>query len=154
MAGFFVMGPLLKGASVGSDGTSQAFGKFALGSPMASMAKNRGHVSTPPVMSLQPFSKSTGSAASLGKDLTAKALSAGVAAVVALSAGMSPAHAGPFTQSEIASLTYEQIKGTGLANTCPIVEKGGGGDIKTSGLKSIDELCLEPLSFQVLEEET
>merc|ERR1712228_966851 len=59
-----------------------------------------------------------------------------------------------FTRSDIASLTYEQIKGTGLANTCPKVEQGGGASISLSGGKTykIDEFCLEPTSFQVLEE--
>merc|ERR1712070_1309364 len=64
------------------------------------------------------------------------------------------ASAGPFTRSEIASLTYEQIKGTGLANTCPKVEAGGDQAIKLAGGKSyrIEEFCLEPTSFQVLED--
>merc|ERR1719310_2077152 len=44
------------------------------------------------------------------------------AASAALFLGAQGASAGPFTQSEIASLTYDQIKGTGLANTCPRVE--------------------------------
>jgi len=65
------------------------------------------------------------------------------------------ASAGPFTRSEIASLTYEQIKGTGLANTCPKVEiEDGKSKISLGAGKKykIDELCLEPTSFQVLEE--
>jgi photosystem II oxygen-evolving enhancer protein 1 len=111
----------------------------------------------PPVMmisdsSAEPLSKSIGSAASLEKGLTAKALSTGAAAIVALSAATAPAHAGPFTQSEINSLTYEQIKGTGLANTCPIVEKGGSGAIKTSAKTKFDKFCMEPTSFQILED--
>jgi len=78
---------------------------------------------------------------------------AGLAAALAVSVGVQGASAGPFTRSEIASLTYDQIKGTGLANTCPQVE-GSGGSIKLSGGKKykIDEFCLEPTSFQVLEE--
>ena len=57
-------------------------------------------------------------------------------------------------RSQIASLTYEQIKGTGLANTCPKVEAGGDQAIKVAGGKKyrIEEFCLEPTSFQVLEE--
>lgn len=78
---------------------------------------------------------------------------AGLAAAVVLSAGVQSASAGPFTRSEIASLTYEQIKGTGLANSCPIVEGGSATDsIKLGDKKKIDELCLEPTTFQVLEE--
>jgi len=79
---------------------------------------------------------------------------AGLAAAIAVTAGVQSASAGPFTRSEIASLTYEQIKGTGLANTCPQVETGGSASIKLAGGKKykIDEFCLEPTSFQVLEE--
>jgi photosystem II oxygen-evolving enhancer protein 1 len=78
---------------------------------------------------------------------------AGLAAALALATGVQSASAGPFTRSEIASLTYEQIKGTGLANTCPKVEAGGDSKISVSGGKyRIEEFCLEPTSFQVLEE--
>merc|ERR1719271_218199 len=79
---------------------------------------------------------------------------AGLAAALAVGAGVQGASAGPFTRGEIASLTYEQIKGTGLANTCPKVEKGGAQTINIAGGKKykIEEFCLEPTSFQVLEE--
>ena len=78
---------------------------------------------------------------------------AGLAAALALAAGAQSAVAGPFTRGELASLTYEQIKGTGLANTCPVVEKGGGAALSISGGKyKIDDFCLEPTSFQILEE--
>ena len=79
---------------------------------------------------------------------------AGLAAAAALATPLA-ASAGPFTRSEIASLTYEQIKGTGLANTCPKVEvDGASGKIAVAGGKKykIEEFCLEPTSFQVLEE--
>eukprot|EP00310_Coccolithus_braarudii_P021452 CAMPEP_0183330872 /NCGR_PEP_ID=MMETSP0164_2-20130417/298_1 /TAXON_ID=221442 /ORGANISM="Coccolithus pelagicus ssp braarudi, Strain PLY182g" /LENGTH=310 /DNA_ID=CAMNT_0025499195 /DNA_START=46 /DNA_END=978 /DNA_ORIENTATION=+ len=78
---------------------------------------------------------------------------AGVAAAAVL-VGVQSASAGPFTRSDLASLTYEQIKGTGLANTCPKVEQGEPGAISVSAGKSmkLDELCLEPTKFQVLEE--
>jgi len=79
---------------------------------------------------------------------------AGLAAALALATGVQSASAGPFTRSEIASLTYDQIKGTGLANTCPKVEGSTAEGIKLSSGKKykIDEFCLEPTSFQVLEE--
>ena len=77
---------------------------------------------------------------------------AGLAAALALATGVQSASAGPFTRSEIASLTYEQIKGTGLANTCPTVESPSGGSIKVAGKGRMQDLCLEPTSFQVLEE--
>merc|ERR1719230_1750829 len=78
----------------------------------------------------------------------------GVAAAAALAAGVQSASAGPFTRTEIQSLTYEQIKGTGLANTCPKVEEGGASKISIGAGKKykIEEFCLEPTSFQVLEE--
>jgi len=75
------------------------------------------------------------------------------AAALSLAVGVQSASAGPFTRSEIASLTYDQIKGTGLANTCPHVENASEGSIKVGDKKlKIEELCLEPSSFQVLEE--
>jgi photosystem II oxygen-evolving enhancer protein 1 len=77
---------------------------------------------------------------------------AGLAAALALATGVQSASAGPFTRSEIASLTYEQIKGTGLANTCPKVENGGAEKIAISGKKRLQDFCLEPTSFQILEE--
>ena len=78
---------------------------------------------------------------------------AGLAAALALAGGVQSASAGPFTRTEIQSLTYEQIKGTGLANTCPQVENGGAQKIAVGGKKlRINDFCLEPTSFQVLEE--
>jgi photosystem II oxygen-evolving enhancer protein 1 len=79
---------------------------------------------------------------------------AGFAAAVALATGVQSASASVFTRSEIASLTYDQIKGTGLANTCPKVEGGGGDSITLAGGKKyrLEEFCVEPTSFQVLEE--
>jgi photosystem II oxygen-evolving enhancer protein 1 len=70
-----------------------------------------------------------------------------------LGSDVQPALAGPFTQNQINSLTYEQIKGTGLANSCPIVDTpDASGKIAISGNKRLANLCLEPTSFQVLEE--
>ena len=80
-----------------------------------------------------------------------KAQTVGLAAALAFGA-VTQAQAGPFTRSEIASLTYEQVKGTGLANTCPTVEGGGKTSIKLNGKNKIDEFCLEPTTFQVLED--
>jgi len=86
----------------------------------------------------------------MSEDAT-KLQAAGLAAALVL-AGTQGASAGPFTRSDIASLTYEQIKGTGLANTCPKVEAGGPDSIKVGAKSRINEFCLEPTSFQVLEE--
>ena len=96
---------------------------------------------------ITPVSRSAVTMAESGTKVQA----AGLAAALAL-AGSQAAWAGPFTRTDIASLTYEQIKGTGLANTCPTVETGGPQKIAISGEKKIDEFCLEPTSFQVLED--
>merc|ERR1719473_2360525 len=106
-----------------------------------------------PVQSLQgrvaPVQK-TG-AIQMAESWQTKAQSVGLAAALAFGAA-TQAQAGPFTRSEIASLTYEQVKGTGLANTCPTVEGGGAAKISLGGKNKIDEFCLEPTSFQVLED--
>merc|ERR1711892_214999 len=82
------------------------------------------------------------SSASMTESWQTKAQSVGLAAALAFGAA-TQAQAGPFTRSEIASLTYEQVKGTGLANTCPTVEGGGKTSIKLNGKNKIDEFCLE-----------
>ena len=91
------------------------------------------------------------SSVSMTESWQTKAQSVGLAAALAFGAA-TQAQAGPFTRSEIASLTYEQVKGTGLANTCPTVEGGGKTSIKLNGKNKIDEFCLEPTTFQVLED--
>ena len=62
--------------------------------------------------------------------------------------------ASALTFKEQQALTYLQIKGTGLANTCPVIEDGSS-DIK---LKSKDyeltKFCLEPTSFTVKEDDS
>lgn len=70
---------------------------------------------------------------------------AGLAAALAVGMGIEGASAGPFTRTDLQSLTYGQIKGTGLANTCPKVEAGSGTKITLSGGKKykIEEFCLE-----------
>merc|ERR1719199_2206104 len=88
---------------------------------------------------------------SMTADWAQRAKATGLAAAVAL-ASVQSASAGPFTRSDIASLTYEQIKGTGLANTCPKVETGGPTSIKVGAKARVNEFCLEPTSFQVLED--
>ncbi|MEA5553094.1 photosystem II manganese-stabilizing polypeptide [Anabaena cylindrica UHCC 0172] len=51
-------------------------------------------------------------------------------------------------------LTYEQIRGTGLANKCPQLSETSRGSIPldTSQSYTIKELCLEPTSYLVKEE--
>ncbi|MBW4557723.1 MAG: photosystem II manganese-stabilizing polypeptide [Trichormus sp. ATA11-4-KO1] len=51
-------------------------------------------------------------------------------------------------------LTYEQIRGTGLANSCPQLAETSRGSIPIDSSQSytIKELCLEPTTFFVKEE--
>jgi photosystem II oxygen-evolving enhancer protein 1 len=51
-------------------------------------------------------------------------------------------------------LTYEQIRGTGLANKCPLLAETSRGSIPLDSSQSyvIKELCMEPTNFFVKEE--
>lgn len=52
------------------------------------------------------------------------------------------------------ALTYEQVRGTGLANNCPQIDVARRGSIPLDRSKSyvITELCMEPTNFFVKEE--
>ncbi|MBD2518187.1 photosystem II manganese-stabilizing polypeptide [Nostoc sp. FACHB-973] len=60
----------------------------------------------------------------------------------------------PATSSGRDVLTYEQIRGTGLANKCPQLSETSRGSIPLDSSQSytIKELCLEPTSYFVKEE--
>ena len=53
-------------------------------------------------------------------------------------------------------LTYDEIRGTGLANKCPQLAETSRGSIPVDASQSyfIKELCLEPTTFFVKEEPT
>merc|ERR1712072_254691 len=57
------------------------------------------------------------------------------------------------TFDELQGLTYLQVKGSGLANTCPIIE-GGSSNLKDlpAGDYAFDKFCMEPTSFKVKDE--
>merc|ERR1712061_850374 len=57
------------------------------------------------------------------------------------------------TFDELQGLTYLQVKGSGLANTCPVIE-GGSSNLRElpSGNYNFDKFCMEPTSFKVKEE--
>jgi photosystem II oxygen-evolving enhancer protein 1 len=75
----------------------------------------------------------------------------GKAAVVgALGFALATAPANALTKSEINSLSYLQVKGTGLANRCPEVV-GEGSITPRSGQKLVD-MCIEPKAWAVEEE--
>ncbi|KFM27301.1 Oxygen-evolving enhancer protein 1, chloroplastic [Auxenochlorella protothecoides] len=79
---------------------------------------------------------------------TVKSGAAALAASLLLSGG-----AGALTFDELQGLTYLQVKGSGIANTCPTLS-GGSSNIKDlkSGTYSVNKMCLEPTSFKVKEE--
>ena len=56
------------------------------------------------------------------------------------------------TYDELQGLTYLQVKGTGLANTCPVVEGGVSGKEIKAGDYALEKFCMEPTSFTVKEE--
>ncbi|KAG1661646.1 hypothetical protein FOA52_007527 [Chlamydomonas sp. UWO 241] len=78
----------------------------------------------------------------------------GQAAVAAVaSAAMMAGSASALTYDELQGLTYLQVKGTGVANTCPVIE-GGSTNVKDikSGNYKLTKFCMEPTSFTVKEE--
>lgn len=54
---------------------------------------------------------------------------------------------------ELQGLTYLQVKGTGIANTCPTLDSGSSNikDLKP-GTYQLGKFCMEPTSFTVKEE--
>merc|ERR1719171_885872 len=79
-----------------------------------------------------------------------------VAAAISASvlvAGSSVPSAQALTYAEKQALTYLQVKGSGLANTCPVLDDGVS-DLKAlkAGDYNISKFCLEPTSFEVKEE--
>jgi photosystem II oxygen-evolving enhancer protein 1 len=60
--------------------------------------------------------------------------------------------AGAVTYDELQGLTYLQVKGTGLANTCPVVEGGVSGKEIKAGDYALERFCMKPTSFTVKEE--
>lgn len=63
---------------------------------------------------------------------------------------------GPASATTVGALTYDDIRGTGLANKCPQLEETGRGSIPLEPGKSYEivDLCLEPTNYFVKEEES
>jgi photosystem II oxygen-evolving enhancer protein 1 len=64
-----------------------------------------------------------------------------------------PQSAQALTYDEIQGLTYLQVKGSGIANTCPVIA-AGSTDLKDlkAGNYDVDKFCMEPTSITVKEE--
>jgi photosystem II oxygen-evolving enhancer protein 1 len=60
--------------------------------------------------------------------------------------------ANALTYNELQNLTYLQVKGTGIANTCPVIESAGTALKLKSGDYKFEKFCMEPTSFTVKEE--
>merc|ERR1719213_488443 len=75
-------------------------------------------------------------------------------ALAATMLGMVPkADAGPFTRQDLNGLSYQNLKGTGLSNTCPRIGKEAGTSVSVAGGKyRINNFCLEPTKFEAEEE--
>ncbi len=61
--------------------------------------------------------------------------------------------ANALTFDQLQGLTYLQVKGTGIANTCPTLDSGSSNvkDLKP-GTYKLGKFCMEPTSFTVKEE--
>jgi photosystem II oxygen-evolving enhancer protein 1 len=77
-----------------------------------------------------------------------------IAVVLALCLGFLTACSDAPEASSSEFLTYEQIRGTGLANKCPQLSETSRGSIPIDSSESytLKELCLEPTQFFVKEE--
>lgn len=74
------------------------------------------------------------------------------AAAAAVSLLLSGA-ANALTFDQLQGLTYLQVKGTGIANTCPVME-AGTSNVKAlkAGTYNFEKFCMEPTTFTVKEE--
>ncbi len=79
-----------------------------------------------------------------------------IVSFLALCLGFLTACSEASTSASTSALTYDQIRGTGLANKCPLLAETSRGSIPIDANQSytIKELCLEPTNFFVLEEPT
>lgn len=79
-----------------------------------------------------------------------------IATLLALCLGLITACSDAPTNASTGTLTYEQIRGTGLANKCPQLSETSRGSIPIDSKESyaIKELCLEPTNYFVKEEPT
>jgi len=79
--------------------------------------------------------------------LAAPLLSLGLVCGLALGL-LAPAPAEAITKEQFDQLTYQQVKGSGLANRCPTVESQGSAIPVKNGQK-LRYVCFEPKSFAV-----
>lgn len=75
------------------------------------------------------------------------------AAAAFVSSALLVGSASALTYDELQGLTYLQVKGSGIANTCPVLD-GGSTNLKEikAGNYKFSKMCIEPTSFTVKEE--
>jgi photosystem II oxygen-evolving enhancer protein 1 len=76
-----------------------------------------------------------------------KVVCAGLAGLFACGSINAPAKA--ITKADTLSLTYEQVKGSGLANRCSSVVGDETISLSSGKQYKITDLCIEPKSWQV-----
>jgi len=79
-----------------------------------------------------------------------KFVTAAIAGIFATNSIAVPAHA--LSKAETNSLSYLQVKGTGLANRCPDVSGTDSISLSSGKKYKVTDLCIEPVSWQVEEE--
>jgi len=73
----------------------------------------------------------------------------GLGALLGLAVGIvAQAPARAITAEQFSQLTYEQVRGSGLANRCPTVESVGDS-ISVKSNSRLSNVCFEPKSFAV-----
>lgn len=82
------------------------------------------------------------------RGLLNKAVSGVLAGIFAATSVNMPADA--ITKDQILSLSYQQVKGTGLANRCPEVIGEQTISLSSGQKYKITDLCIEPKTFQVM----
>ncbi|WIA21672.1 hypothetical protein OEZ85_000843 [Tetradesmus obliquus] len=77
----------------------------------------------------------------------------GKAAAAVVATTLLAGSAQAISYDDLQGLTYLQVKGSGLANTCPVLESGSTNlkDLK-AGTYKVDKFCMEPTSFTVKDE--
>ncbi|EFN51761.1 hypothetical protein CHLNCDRAFT_32868 [Chlorella variabilis] len=97
----------------------------------------------------RPARRSTVQVVASAESVQAHAKKAAALAASVLVAGSANA----LSFDELQGLTYLQVKGSGIANTCPTLD-GGSANIKDlkPGSYSLGKFCMEPTSFTVKEE--
>jgi photosystem II oxygen-evolving enhancer protein 1 len=75
------------------------------------------------------------------------------AAAAAVATSLIAGSAQALSYDDLQGLTYLQVKGSGIANTCPVIE-GGSTNLKDlkSGTYKFQKMCMEPTSFTVKED--